>query len=186
MIGIQAEDHDATSKEEKTVKRLLAVLMMALLLPALCAAQREPADGKPVTENALSAEGALEEEEDMGIRIDIEVNGQVRTATLSDNRSAQAFYELLTQGPLTVDMHDYGSFEKVGELGVSLPRSDMQITTTPGDIILYRGSEVTIYYDVNSWSLTLLGHIEDATEENVREFLGNGNPTVTFSVHAGQ
>ena len=183
MIDTQTGDHDATSKEEKTVKRLLAVLMTALLLPVLCVAQRGSADGKPVTENALSAEGALEEEENMGIRIDIEVNGQVRTATLSDNRSAQAFYELLMQGPLTIDMQDYGSFEKVGELGTSLPRSDEHITTTPGDIILYLGNSVTIYYDVNSWNFTLLGHIEDATGENMREFLGKGNPTVTFSVH---
>ena len=183
MIAIQAENRDAASKEEETVKRFLAVLMTALLLPALCVAQRGPADVKPATENALSAENALEEEEEMGIRIDIEANGQVRTATLSDNRSAQAFYELLTQGPLTVDMHDYGSFEKVGELGTSLPRSDEQITTTPGDIILYLGNSVTIYYDVNSWNFTLLGHIEGATGENMREFLGKGNPTVTFSVH---
>lgn len=151
------------------MKRLLAATLAALLLPALAMAQ------------SLSEENAAPAD-----RIDIEVNGQVRTAVLSDNDSAKAFRELLELGPVTVDMHDYGSFEKVGELGVNLPRSDMQITTTPGDIILYRGSEVTIYYDVNSWSLTLLGHIEDATEENVREFLGNGNPTVTFSVHAGQ
>ena len=118
-------------------------------------------------------------------RIDIEVNGQVRTATLNDNASADAFAELLRQGPVTVDMSDYGGFEKVGPLGTSLPRSDESITTVPGDIILYLGNQITIYYARNSWNFTLLGHLDDATEENMRAFLGSGDPTVTFSLHAG-
>ena len=151
------------------MKKLLAATLFALLLPTLIFAQ------------PLSVEDTQMEN-----RIDIEVNGQLRTAVLSQNDSARAFRELLAQGPVTVDMHDYGNFEKVGDLGTSLPCSDTQITTTPGDIILYLGNQVTIYYDVNSWSFTLLGHIEDATGDNMREFLGNGNPTVTFSLHSEQ
>ncbi|MBR4632860.1 MAG: hypothetical protein IKO48_06050 [Elusimicrobia bacterium] len=80
------------------------------------------------------------------------------TATLVDNSSATAFYELLKKGPLTVDMHDYGSFEKVGPLGTKLPRNDTQITTQAGDIILYQGNQITIYYDTNSWNFTRLGY----------------------------
>ena len=133
---------------------------------------------------ALS-DGSAAEETAMPNRIDIETGGQIRTATLSHNPSAEAFYALLLDGPLTLDMHDYGGFEKAGDLSAPLPRSDESITTAPGDIILYLGSQVTIYYDVNSWNLTLLGHIDDATGENMRAFLGDGNPTVTFSVHAG-
>lgn len=110
------------------------------------------------------------------------VNDQTRSATLSDNASAVAFYSLLLNGPVTIEMHDYGNFEKVGPLGTSIVRSDEHITTTPGDIILYLGNQVTIYYDVNSWDFTLLGHIDGATGENMREFLGNGIPSVTFSI----
>lgn len=124
------------------------------------------------------------EDHGMNRQIDIEINGQIRTATLQDNRSAEAFLALLTQGPLTIDMRDYGSFEKVGPLGTELPRSDEPITTTPGDIILYQGNSVTIYYAVNSWNFTLLGHIDGATGESMRAFLGGGNPSVTFSLHA--
>ena len=137
-------------------------------------------------QGSIEIEIALREEETVKSAIDIEVNGQVRTATLSDNPSAEAFWELLQQGPVTVDMHDYGSFEKVGPLGTTLPQSDTSITTQPGDIILYLGNNITIYYDVNSWNFTLLGHIDDATGENMREFLGDGNPTVTFSVHTDE
>ena len=64
------------------------------------------------------------------------VNDQTRSATLSDNASAVAFYSLLLNGPVTIEMHDYGNFEKVGPLGTSIVRSDEHITTTPGDIIL--------------------------------------------------
>lgn len=115
-------------------------------------------------------------------KILVQVGDVVRSATLSDNASAEAFRDLLAEGPVTIDMHDYGSFEKVGPLGRSIVRSDEPITTKPGDIILYLGNNVTIYYDVNSWDFTLLGHVDDATGENMREFLGSGNPTVTFSL----
>lgn len=144
------------------MKRLLALLLAACLLPVLSISEEEPA---------------------MAPKIDIEVNGQVRTATLNDNISAQALLERLQNGPLVVEMHDYGSFEKVGPIDEPLPESNEQITTTPGDVILYLGNNITIYYAVNTWNFTLLGHIDDATGENMREFLGEGDPTVTFSLH---
>ena len=125
---------------------------------------------------------AEKEESDMNRRILITVNGITRTATLADNPSADAFRILLQTGDVTVEMHDYGGFEKVGPLGTGIIRSDTYIMTAPGDIILYLGNRITIYYDVNSWEFTLLGHVDDATEENMREFLGDGNPVVTFSL----
>lgn len=144
------------------MKRLLILLLAASLLPILSMSEEAPA---------------------MINRIDIEVNGQVRTATLCDNISAMALLERLAHGPLTVEMHDYGSFEKVGPIDEPLPECNEQITTTPGDIILFMGNNITIYYDVNAWNFTLLGHIDGATGENMREFLGDGDPTVVFSLH---
>ena len=116
------------------------------------------------------------------MKIKIMTGDQTMTATLSDNASAKAFYELLKNGPVTVDMHDYGGFEKVGPLGTSIVRSDETITTSPGDIILYQGDQVTIYYGVNTWELTLLGHVDGATDGSMKEFLGGGDPTVTFAL----
>lgn len=110
----------------------------------------------------------------------------VFTAVFSDNSSAEAFKKLLAEEPLTVDMHDYGSFEKVGEIGDTLPRNDEQITTEPGDVILYLGTSITIYYDTNSWNFTRLGKIRDATKEDLLAALGNGNVTVTFSLEKSE
>ena len=104
------------------------------------------------------------------------------TATLVDNSSATAFYQLLEKGPVTVNMHDYGSFEKVGSLGTSLPRNDTQITTTAGDIILYQGNQITIYYDTNSWNFTRLGKVDGVTQVELKKILGKGKVTAVFSV----
>ena len=67
----------------------------------------------------------------------ITAGGQTFTARFENNSSADALRQLLSQGDLTVDMSDYGNFEKVGSLGQSLPTNDQSITTQPGDVILY-------------------------------------------------
>ena len=123
-------------------------------------------------------------EKSMKIKIDIISGSGNHTiaATLADNSSAVAFYELLQKGDVTVKMHDYGNFEKVGSLPKSLPRNDKQITTEPGDIILYQGNQITIYYDVNSWNFTRLGKVEGQTQEDLKQILGKGDVTAVFSV----
>ncbi len=120
-------------------------------------------------------------EEESDNKLKISVNGTELTATLEDNSSAKALAELLKQGDITVDMSDYGNFEKVGDLPQSLPRTDENITTVPGDIILYQGNKITIYYDENTWDFTKLGHIDNITQEELKAILGGGNVTVTLS-----
>ena len=114
-------------------------------------------------------------------KLKISVNGTELTATLEDNSSAQALTELLKQGNITVDMSDYGNFEKVGNLPQSLPKNDEKITTVPGDIILYQGNKITIYYAENTWDFTKLGHIDNITQEELKALLGGGEVTVTLS-----
>ena len=110
------------------------------------------------------------------------------TATLVDNSSATAFYELLKKGPVTIKMTDYGNFEKVGPLGTKLPRNDTQITTQAGDIILYQGNQITIYYDTNSWNFTRLGKVVSTgstttiTQAELKIILGKGDVTAVFEI----
>ncbi len=103
-------------------------------------------------------------------------------ATLADNSSAKAFAELLSNGPVTIDMQDYGNFEKVGDLPSSLPRNDTSVITEPGDIILYQGNKITIYYNTNSWSFTRLGKVEGVTPAELKKILGKGNVTAVFKL----
>ena len=112
----------------------------------------------------------------------ITANGNSLTAVLADNSSAQALLERLQDGPVTVEMNDYGNFEKVGPLGFSLPTNDEPISTSPGDVILYQGTNITVYYDENHWNFTRLGKIENVTREDLLDFFGDGTVTVTFSL----
>ena len=116
------------------------------------------------------------------VRLKIHVNDTTFTATLEENSSAKAFAEFLAQGDMTLDMHDYGSFEKVADLPRSFPRNDKQIDTDAGDIILYQGNSITIYYDKNSWNFTRLARIDNVNKKRLQQILGKGNVKATFSV----
>ena len=96
-------------------------------------------------------------------RLYIRIGDEALTARLADNSSARALTELLREGDVTIDMRDYGGFEKVGDLPESLPRNDEPITTQAGDLILYQGDRFVLYYDVNSWDFTRLGWLENVT-----------------------
>ena len=91
--------------------------------------------------------------------------------------------EELKNKNITLSMNDYGNFEKVGSLGLTLPRNDKQITTKPGDIILYQGNQLTIYYDTNTWNFTKIGSIPNMTRESMLDFLGIGPIQVTLSIN---
>lgn len=99
---------------------------------------------------------------------------------LADNSSAQAFVDLLAEGPLTVEMSDYGGFEKVGPLGTYLPTNDKSITAEPGDVILYQGDKITIYYGTNSWNFTRMGKVQGVNQDDLKRILGEGTTIVTF------
>ena len=134
--------------------------------------------GSTTTTTTIKGESSMK----ISISIKSESGNYNLTATLQDNSSARAFYELLQKGAVTVKMHDYGSFEKVGSLPTSLPRKDTQITTSAGDIILYQGNQVTIYYDTNSWNFTRLGKIDGVTQAELKKILDKGDVTAELSI----
>jgi len=115
-------------------------------------------------------------------RMNIQVGNKILTATLVQNSSVEALKEALSQGPITLNMRDYGSMEKVGSLGMDLPTNDQQISTEAGDIILFQGTMFVIYYAPNSWNFTRLGKINNVTAEELREILGDANVTITLSL----
>lgn len=109
-------------------------------------------------------------------KLKIEVGGHSFTATLEQNDATAALVDML---PLTISMSDYSGFEKVGSLGASLPTSNAQTTTQEGDVVLYNGNQIVIFYGSNSWSYTRLARVDDLT--GWAEALGSGDVTVTFS-----
>ena len=118
----------------------------------------------------------------MDRKIKIEVNGKTLNANIVKNSSGDAFLNLLKKGPIKIKMKDYGNFEKVGDLPENLPTNDKNYTTKPGDIILYLGKHITIYYDTNTWDFTKLGEIENASQTELKQILGSGKVDVAFSI----
>jgi hypothetical protein len=108
----------------------------------------------------------------------LRINDQVVQVEWEDNESVEALKELASNGTITIEMSMYGGFEQVGPVGTDLPRNDEQTTTSPGDIVLYSGDQIVVFYGSNSWAYTKLGKIQNMSEEDLRSFLGSSDVTV--------
>lgn len=102
--------------------------------------------------------------------------------TPADTDAARELVGKLQDGPVTVSLHAYGGFEHVGPLPWSLPQNDEQVTSIPGDVMLYQGDQITIFHGSNSWAYTPLGHIEGATAGSLLAAFGDGDADVALSI----
>lgn len=121
-------------------------------------------------------------EENMVKKMTLQIGNSSFTATLENNPAVDAFVEMMNNSPIIIQMNDYSGFEKVGSLGTNLPADDKQTTTHAGDIVLYNGNQIVIFYGSNAWSYTRLGKIDDLS--GWEDALGNGDITVTFSLES--
>ena len=141
-------------------------------------------EAKPVQETEMNEAGGMETdiqndgEENAVMNMKVQVGDTIFSATLEENAAVSALVDMMRESPVVLQMSDYSGFEKVGPLGTSLPADNSQTTTHAGDIVLYNGNQIVIFYGSNSWSYTRLGHIDDLT--GWEEALGNGDVTVTF------
>ena len=125
-----------------------------------------------------------EDETKMTDKIQLTISGTTLPVIIEDNVATRALVAALRDGAITYTARDYGGFEKVGALGRSLPTSDTDITTQAGDVILYNGDNIVLFYGSNSWSYTRLGKIQYKTLNELKSFLkaGGGNISVTLSL----
>lgn len=119
-------------------------------------------------------------EENTVEKMTLQIGNNTFTATLENNDAVDVLVDMMREEPVVVQMSDYSGFEKVGSLGTSLPASNKQTTTQSGDIVLYNGNQIVIFYGSNSWSYTRLGRIDDLS--GWEDALGSGDVTVTFSL----
>ena len=124
----------------------------------------------------------LQTENDM--KMYITIAGQTQSVVLANNAATQELVTRLHNGAVTVTLNSSGGFEIWGPLGFSLPTSNQQMMAQPGDVVLYNGSNICLFYGSNSWSYTRLGKIEGLSESQLRTFLkaGESNITVTLSL----
>ena len=181
----------------------LAILLCMLLCLTACGSKpsgqleslpvetsgAERSDEVQDTEETAGPEQATEDEtteagetvkEEQGSMLQMMIDDTVVQVEWENNDSVQALRELCVNQPLTIQMSMYGGFEQVGSLGTSLPRNDVQTTTQAGDIVLYSGSNIVIFYGSNSWSYTRLGHIEGLSSDRLTELLSGGDVMITL------
>ena len=164
------------------MKRLITIAMVLLIAFGLTACGTnekapndragEPHTPAPIGENTTptASPGPVKEGSDMILLIGdtpVQVNWE-------DKRTVEALRDIVASAPLTVSMSMYGGFEQVGPIGQSLPKDDRRITTEAGDIVLYSGNKIVVFYGSNTWEYTKLGHISDKTAQELAELLGNG------------
>ena len=162
--------------------RTLALgLVSALFFPAMLACEKTPA---PVVPEASHEERNEQEDVLMPETIKISVSGKSLPVKIVDNEATKALVAALREASISYEADDYGGFEKVGPLGRSLPTGNAQITTQPGDVILYSGNQIVLFYGSNSWSYTRIGKIEYGTLDELKSFLkaGEGKIKVTLSL----
>ena len=146
-----------------------------------------PAEPEPTAEAIPDSDGTqtLSEEEETNM-LRLLIGDTAVAVTWEDNESVSALCELCRSGPLTIQLSMYGGFEQVGPLGTSLPRSDSQTTTEAGDIVLYAGNQIVIFYGSNAWAYTRLGHITDRSAEDLAALLGQGDVSITLETEGGK
>ena len=162
--------------------RTLALgLVSALFFPAMLACEKSPA---PVVPEASHEERNEQEDVLMPETIKITVSGKSLPVKIVDNEATKALVAALREASISYEADDYGGFEKVGPLGRSLPTGNAQITTQPGDVILYSGNQIVLFYGSNSWSYTRIGKMEYGTLDELKSFLkaGEGKIKVTLSL----
>ena len=168
------------------MKRITILLLT--LLASFTVLACEKIDPVEIDESQKEGEKQTEENSqnnnDMTKTLYITIGSVTKTATLVSNSSTKALLEQLQKSDISYEAHDYGNFEKVGPLGFTFPENNSQVTTEPGDLILYQGSNLCIYYDKNSWNFTRIGKLDNMTQAEIKTWVkaGGGNVTVKLSL----
>ena len=161
--------------------RTLAIgILSTLIFPAMLSCEKLP---DPVQPDQPKQE-KNETDTTMPETIKITVSGKTLPVKIEDNEATKALVAVLREASITYEAHDYGGFEKVGPLGLTLPASDTKITTQAGDVILYSGNQIVLFYGSNTWSYTRIGKMQYGSLDELKSFLkaGEGNISVTLSL----
>lgn len=175
-------------KREKLMKRLITIAVALLISLGLIACGTnetapddrvgEPHTPAPIGENTTPT--ATPETGKEGSDMILLIGDTPVQVNWEDNRTVEVLRAMVASAPLTVSMSMYGGFEQVGPIGQSLPKDDRRITTEAGDIVLYSGNKIVVFYGSNTWEYTKLGHISDKTAQELAELLGNGDVSITI------
>lgn len=175
------------------MKRLSLLLFASFSIVALLSCEKVHPSQTPQSRQGTEQKSNVNNDNDNGndnsgnnnqsttMVLNITAGGKTITATLADNDTARELAVKLKAGSVTVPMRANG-FEHYGPLGFSLKSHNQQITAVSGDIMLYNGNNICVFYGNNSWSYTPLGKVDKLTAEELQAFFGTDDISVTFSM----
>lgn len=171
------------------MKRIISIILLVFITIAFvaCGVTTDKTDTQS-NQQTPPTNGGVQTNSDganMEKKLHLFINDTEVSVEWQNNDSVNALIALVSTDPLIVQMSMYGGFEQVGSLGTNLPRNDKQTTTEAGDIVLYSGNQIVVFYGSNSWAYTRLGKIKDKTAAEMTDLLSNGNVTITIS-YGGQ
>lgn len=176
-------------------KRIVATLVVFFLLLTGCKANNtgdfqednvgQTQSGVETNTNESKEQAKMKKTDESTLadnQIRVTVGSSSFIVNLEDNETAKALREMITDEDLTISASNYGGFEKVCQLGKTLPRNDKQITTEAGDVMLYSGNQIVFFYGVNSWSYTKIGKVEASSIEKLESVLSGSETEVILSI----
>ena len=186
-IVVSATACGNTQKEPEATTQSTTVAATATAPVTTEAPQEETSQTEqPQTEETQIEEQPQTEEEppqeEQNMTLKMTIGSTPVSVSWEDNEAVQALRGLCADQPLTISMSMYGGFEQVGSIGTNLPSNDVQTTTAAGDIVLYSGNQMVVFYGSKSWAYTRLGHITDQSADGMAQLLSNGDTTITISL----
>lgn len=161
------------------MKKLFVIFIALALIMGItaCGNTNQSSENKTLSPDSSYA---VEKEDIAEMKMSVKIGDKSFTATLEDNAATLELIEMMKEAPISINMDDYSGFEKVGSLGRSLTADNQQMTTQAGDIVLYSGNQIVMFYGSNTWSYTKIGKIDDLSAWE--DALGNGSVTAVFSL----
>ncbi len=165
------------------IKKVISLLMIGFVFALTSCTTNHSSNSYSSFSDSDKYSSSLLSNEEAGI-IYAYINNERLTIELVDNSSTQALVQLLAENDITYSAADYGGFEKVGNIGFTLPQNNTSITTELGDVILYQGTSLCFYYEKNTWSFTRIGKISGYTKAELMSILmvNNGDINITLSL----
>ena len=164
-------------------KNIFRVVITVILSSFLCAcghSTESPTNASPTDAGSVTYAAESENAQKDGKTMVMKIGETTIPVIWEENASVRELAGLAEEG-LSISMSKYGGFEQVGAIGKSISRDDRRITTAPGDIVLYSGNQLVVFYGSNTWEYTRLGKIE-LSEEELKNLLGNSDVTITIGM----
>lgn len=163
---------------KRTVLLILSLCM--ILVISGCNSSDDRVNQTNDSEKSLRVSSESESKMIEDVNIKLYLNDKEVEVIWENNAAIEEIFKDVKNNDLIVEMSMYGGFEQVGDLGKRYTQNDKQITTKSGDIVIYGGDKIVVFYGSNTWEYTKLGKINES-EYTITNLLSKENIELKIS-----